>query len=179
MNFSKLPVFVIFTLLIYSCNNQQQKEKIYDDNAKTTSGIKDSSYSKIEIYCWGFSSDSLITVNHCTPTGGRTSPSEFINDKILIDSIVNKNTINLLKNMIFGNKKDLGAAKYGCDTRFLMLFKKNDLNADTIVYGGTDVLCFNDKLLFNYTFEIMDSIRYFLNKEEISCDCESKILKGL
>ena len=179
MNQFKLQIFVIFTLLICSCNNQQQKEKKINesDKEKILENLN-LPYSTIEVYCWGFKSNSAFTVDDCIPTGGRTAPSELINDKILIESITDKDTINLLKNMIFGNKKDLGPAR-SCETRFLMLFKKNELEADTVVYGGTDVLCFNDKLLFNYTFKIMDSIRYFLNKEEISCDCEPKIIKGL
>ena len=160
-------------LYFFSCETQnRQKVNVADDNKSNISENTASSRSKVEIYCWGFRSDTFFTVQECGPDGGEgIKPNELIYSKILYRTIENRDTIELLKNMIFSNKKDLGEAKFVCHAQFLILFKHDDLGADTVGYAGLDKLCFNDRFLFNYTFNIMDSIKYIIGEPVIKCDC--------
>lgn len=172
----KITLLLFLTLTIYACDSTNSKVAQKDSNKSNELSEKpETGYTSMEIYCWGFHSDSLITVKDCMPTGGGITPSELVDSKVLIRTVKSIDTIKALRDMIFVNKKDLGPAKHGCESRFLILFKKNDSVADTIVHGGKEVLCFNDKSLFNYTFNVMDSIKHILGTKEISCDCKTII----
>lgn len=164
-------LFIIVIPIIFSCKNKGQKvvnEAAQSDSLDFTSGA-DLEYSKVEIYCWCFSSDAFESGSRCT-TPAALKPSEIIRPVNLYRSINDKDTVEALRRIIFDKKEKEEQLEYGgTDIRLLFLWKGNS-KTDMIVFYEDSTLFYNSKTFFRYSFKIMDSIKAVLNLKEINCE---------
>jgi len=173
-------LFLMSTLL--STFNCKSIEKSDDKFANKTDGINEDifkkvNYSSIEIYCWCFYDSAAIqnkdgtlskTTSDCT-TPFPITPLELINQKDFFDSVSSVSKIEAFRNLVFERKKNVEPRNLVVDSRFLILFKKNNFEADTLVLYSSSLL-YNGKYLLNYSFNIFDSIRNILGINKIDCN---------
>ena len=141
------------------------------------SGPNNSVYSKIEIFCLCFYDSADIKNNDGTfssrngscETPIRVNASDLIKPEHFLDSTSNSNIIARLQKVIFNRNENAKAVFDGVDSRFLILFKKNEFAGDRFVCSSSNQFVYNEKYLFKYSFPIMDSIREILNKDKIDC----------
>jgi len=167
---STLLVLTIILGLIY-CKSSEKSDKMVE---LKTNNLK---YSKIEIYCWYFLTGKAIynkngtmseETRYCNTTV-RMNPSELIKPEYLFDSTSNSGIIEELQKIFFSGKEHSEKMPYGSEPRFLVLFKENELKADTLVYLGGKRFVHNDKYLFTYPYNVLDSVRKVLHVDKIDC----------
>ncbi|HEY6504583.1 MAG TPA: hypothetical protein VIZ28_11460 [Chitinophagaceae bacterium] len=139
---------------------------------------QDQHYSRLEIYCWCFSAGNdsvtdggiIITkLNQCQ-TIARVEPFKLIKPEFFFDSTGDIKVVGAMQRLIFDQKiKSEETSTGNVDARFVMVFRKSDSKADIVAYHSGNKLSYNDRYLFTYNFNIMDSIRSILHKDKISC----------
>lgn len=171
-------LIILLGFCLTFCNNSPREEKgkageeSYSDTA-TDSGSED--YPSVEIYCWGFESNDFGNVSGCTSSGGRILPAILVHPSALYASFKNEDSVKNFHHLIYEKKdNEVGGVTEGPDTRFILLFKKDYQLVDTVVFSGDKEIVVNDKYLFKYSFDIMDSIRVLLKTKEINCNCSNR-----
>ena len=169
MSIRKFISLLLITIILSTigCKNSNEKKLSKNKNLK---------YSEIEIYCWCFlDTTALHDKNGAISTQVKDceviiplNPSDFVKAKHLFYFTSSPDTIEAIRKLVFDRKESSKPINNSIDTRFLILFKKDNFKADTIIYYYGK-LCYNEKYLFNYSFNIMDSIRNILNVKKIDC----------
>lgn len=159
--FINLTVLLAFMVFIYSCKSYKK-----NDNDNLT-------YSKIEIYCACMNTvpinNGYTVISNCS-SPGQIPPSRFIKPEVLYYSTIDTGIINSLKNIFFRSSYKSDTLGGGTDARFVVLMKKSDFIADTLVFNNQTVFTLNEKYRLEYSINIIDSIRKIIGKERIDCE---------
>ena len=165
-NFTVFEIFIFISItLSFNCCKHRLKEIIRP------------LCSKIEIYCYCFSSEKGKVINDSIVTQRPAycesffpiSPQSLINEKNLYDSTSDINLINSLQDIIFTNqKKSEKIDPHMIDARLIIVFEKNDLTNDIFSISLGNNVFYNDYSII-YPFDIIDSIQKILKKDEIYC----------
>jgi hypothetical protein len=162
-------IFYLIVLVIAGicCTNRQA-------DIENTHNVK---YERGEIYCWCFLNDPVEEkklglhgqeIRHCeTPAAVR--PSHLVSIVNLIDSVTDRIILNKLNSIIFERKDSTTSMSFNPDSRFLLLLRKEDRSADTVVLINSRTLYYGPNQMFFYSFNVLDSIRLALKKERIDC----------
>lgn len=165
--FRYLTILLVYIIFACSCNP--------NNRAGTTS----LPYSKVEIYCACMSSvqsnEGYIVMQNCT-TPGHTGPDKLIKKELLYYSTSDTNVINSFWNVFFKNNHKSETLIDGQDAGFVILMKKSEFIADTLVFSNTDqaVFTFNEKYKLTYSINIIDSVRKLIGKEHIECESKAR-----
>ena len=167
---STISITTIILGAIY-CKSRENGDKMVELKTKNLK------YSKIEIYCWCFLNGKVIYNKDGTlsedfrdcETFVRMNPSELIKPEYLFDSTSNSGIIEELQKIFFSGKEHSEKMPYGSEPRFLILFKENELKADTLVYLGGKRFVYNEKYLVTYAYNVLDSVRKVLHVDKIDC----------
>ena len=155
-------ICTIGIMFVFSCNNNR---KIINESEQET-------YSKAEIYCYCVAEDSIknqVFINTCS-TSFSIHPKELVKPDKLFYSTSNKLLLNQIKELFFNKRNKMDTLIRGVDARFLILLKKNEFKADTLVFRDEYSFSFNGKFNINFSFQMMDSLRSILNRKVINCN---------
>ena len=136
MKFNTLYSFVIFSIFIFSCNySNKGKDKIQ------------SWYVKAEIYC--FCLDEYYpnnqTFHMACSTPATVHAYTLIQPESLFYSTNDTMIIKRLKKVFFDKREKTDTLTQASDARFVVLLKKNDLSADTLVFDREYSFNYNEK----------------------------------
>jgi hypothetical protein len=160
--------WMVLTFSIFACKVKSKPSDFATD------------YDRVEIYCWCYLKDEIVI----NGDGSKTEPfricdtivkvrsTDLIIPKDLLSSLNDTNMINNLKGLIFHGQKTATQPGYETDSRFLLLFRKNTKEADTLIYDNFNRFSFNNKYLFSYSFDVMDSVRKILRMKLIDCKAD-------
>ena len=178
----KLYHLNILTFLIFllGCGQKAKDKKsiLIDSDTNTLIQHKELTGSSIafEIYCWCFFNKAaekdekgrtVITTTICT-TPFRLKPIDIISFQNLLDSSSNQDRIKQISAMLLSGKRS-DANNVSIEARFLILLRKYNDVPDTFLFNGNNEFILNNKYLFEYKFNFMDSLREILHRNEISC----------
>ena len=152
----------MFLIFLLSCNFKSNK---LDNNSIQAE------YVKAEIYCfcvYEIHTKNQVFINTCS-TPASVKPYTLIKPDRLFYLTNDTTIIKRLKRVFFEKKEKIDTLTEPSDARLVVLLKKNDLSADTLVFDREYSFNFNEKYKFSYSFQVMDSIRSILNKKTISC----------
>ncbi len=167
------PIILTLTpfLFFWGCVNKQTSSEKETKRSVTDSVV----YNKIEIYCYCFqlSAHEQMSTTYSISCGDdidNFSLKNVISPKHYFDSVTDSKKINSFVNFVFHSyNKTEPAEKYPL-ARFVMLFKKNNDKADTVILNYDQSLNINGKTLYTYPFYVMDTVRSIINKYKIECD---------
>ena len=134
-------------------------------------------YASIEAYCMCFEYDHTQApkigatglARYCE-TDIAIQPTSLATPGHLFDSTGDPKIVNSLKRILFLEKDaKIQELEFPPNSRFLILLKKKDSQADTLVYYFRNKFVQNSKYLLSYSFDVLDSIRRVLGKEKIDC----------
>lgn len=155
--------YIVIVLFIFAACNNKKNKSAYAPALNTNT-------SKIKVYCWCFQNHTITeTPAHICMTSIRVAPKSLVTDSLLITVVTDENKKAALKDLIFNSTHDTIKVFSGVDSRFMLLFEVNERIADTIVYMSDSIFCYNDKLLFRYSSNVMDSVRFLIGKNNIFC----------
>ena len=163
---------LILCLNILSCNvpkNQKAETKNYSD---------------IEIYCFCFLSEKPAENKNdrqrraviCN-TPFRYTPFNLIEHGNLLYHTNDSLTIHSLANIVFASVAVEKTAPV-FEARLLILLKKNNVSADTVAYIDNKNFYHNNGKTFQYSFDVLDSIKKVINMDEIDCTTTSLLGKS-
>ena len=154
----------ILTVALWRCSNEKKITQ---------------PYQAVKIYCWCFShghdivnKDGTISKApgsyHCE-TFVRVKPQNLIVQRNLSDSITNPAVMDKLNKLIFEGKTTAIPDDPKPDARFVIVFIRPNSEADRLTYANDTSFSYNEKYTYNYSFNVMDSIKKILGKKQISC----------
>ena len=162
----RLFCVLIICTLCRSCKETKHPPPLPVTNDSLPGNIN-KNYSQAYIYCWCFESDSMQTMTRCT-TPYALHPDEIMNRPNLRYAFGNKDTVSLLKRLLFAeNHSTKDFSGWVFESRFLLLFQ-NSSASDTIVYY-TDSSFIHKNKLYSYPFNMIDSIKSTLGIKSITC----------
>jgi hypothetical protein len=126
-------------------------------------------YRRIDIYCWCLYDSAVFGPDSRCETPIAIRPSEIVREQNLLDSITDSSTVARIVDLVFRKQKERKVWYYGADSRFLLMFRRSDNSADTLVFNQQHTFSFNGIELFMYSFDVFDSLRTILNKPSIHC----------
>jgi hypothetical protein len=112
--------------------------------------------------------DQSITTKECT-TPLRLTPGHLVNPGYLLYKTSNKPIINSIAGIRFQNMK-VKKDDMENESRFVMLFKKNNSSADTLDFIDNKKVLHQDGSLFEYPYNFLDSLKKLIKIEKIDCD---------
>lgn len=130
-------------------------------------------YSKVEIYCACIttipSNHGNIVMSTCS-SPWQIPPSKFIRPEVLYYSTNDNDVIHSLENIFFKSKYRSDTLLDGTDARFVVLMKRNESMADTLVFSSQTEFTLNERYKLEYSINIIDSVRRIIGKGHIQCD---------
>ena len=154
----------IISQLIISCNN--------DNSGTAHKKAMDSAYSKIELYCYCLYTTTLnghaLSHDYCT-TQSPLTPVDIINSDYLYDSTTDPRIIKAMTTLFFDGREKSQPLRSFTNARFVILFHRG-VGIDTIVYRqNSSEFSFNERYLWTYSFNVLDTLKKILNKDQILC----------
>jgi hypothetical protein len=187
MSMGKFFFIVIIIAFNISCNQKKEKSTSFSDIKKSSIdsvGLDqliekakfDSSYYKVEIYCWCFGDvplykkkdGSTVMQGQLCETPFSINAEDLIKPNRLYYSVTDKPTINSLENLLFNRADSIKKINYSIDSRFLILFRKN-AGVDTFNYYRVNNFFLNGDYQYKYSFNILDTVSKILKIKYIKC----------
>lgn len=128
-----------------------------------------SSYVSADLFCRCFQSDSVVTSSDCT-SPFTIRARDIVSSSCFYKSSSDQHKIAELKRLFFDRRSGSEAINSGIDSRFALLLKRDNMEGDTFVLYSSNELIYNEKYLYNYNFDIMDSVRRILGYSQIDCE---------
>jgi hypothetical protein len=138
-------------------------------------GGKEINITAVEMYCTCLQARKIRSKTEYSSDciyDGIKDYSTLVYPKTLFTAITNKDTIEKLRTLFYESEKVTDFVSSRQDPRFLVLFKKGKNDVDTFSFYQTNPFKFyyNERKLFTYQFNILDSIANVLGKEKIQCN---------
>lgn len=128
-------------------------------------------YSVVEMYCACIRSTPIekgfVVMSDCS-SPARIPPSTFIRPEVLYYTTSDTTIIYALRDIFFKSEYKSDSV-HGTDARFVVLLKRNQSSADTLVFINETEFVLNEQFKLSYSMNIMDSIRKIIGKESIQC----------
>jgi len=159
-------------LTLINCKSPSQRK--INEKESLQNDYLPSSSPAIEIYCWCFHNEKMKAGGEIEERGEcetliPLTPKLLINSKFLLFSSSQKRQYDRLKTLFFqGNVSD-SLNQPPVNTRFLMLLNNGETRCDTLVFSSNKELIYNNRYLFTYKYNVMDSIRSILKMDAIDC----------
>ena len=183
-----ITLIATLLILVFACDSTKKnhvsrsiKSEIiipFTDSILEIVKIKNmSSYSSIDVYCYCFLNEPG-TKNHkgetvrnfgmCT-TPFRITPSVLAKPQQLLFTTTDSVVVNNFRNLMF-EKVSIDTMNFEIDARFLLLLRKDHIEADTLVFIANNKFYFNNGFSLNYSVDVMESIRRIMKREKIECE---------
>lgn len=161
--------FILIAFLSFIFFGDKSKENINLESS-------DKKIKSVQIFCWCFSNmksqNGLKTVFDDCTTPIAIKPDVLITSKNFFYFSDSLDKIDALRKTLNNFETIDSSQIYPPDSRFLILFNYyNRPMSDTFVYVS-GVEFYHDRQYYHYPFNVMDSIRNFMNAEIIRCSSD-------
>lgn len=173
MSSNVIIIILFLALFFFSCSKTTKKDKIITSDihlSKRNCAFNPKCYSIYGVCIILNKIDKSYFNNICDFTLA-INPKSLIEMSTFSKHIKDKIVVSKLNHTIYDNREIIDTL-YGFDNRLILLAEgSNKISCDTISYYHfeSNKMLFNNKYLYKYDFNIIDSVMTILNLDTITC----------